>query len=275
MPTVLTRLLASLGIVFAGIPAHGPLLDPASGGCPPGMQHVSGDAWDASTDFGEALQDMTCSSWISRDFPARCRQFDPPAWSSTRDSHLRRKHLDFCIDRYEWPNREGSDPEVMYTYYDAVRECMAVGKRLCDEEEWTFACEGEEGLPYPYGYSRDSESCVIDRPWIEPDYSRMFSPARPEVQEAELARLWQGVPSGSMPKCLSTTGVYDMTGNVDEWTTSTRRTGYRSILKGGYWGPVRARCRPSTRNHNEWHRNYQTGFRCCVSLFQSNETQEY
>ena len=31
---------------------------------------------------------------------------------------------------------------------------------------------------------------------------------------------WQGVPSGSLPKCKSPFGVYDMTGNVDEYTKS-------------------------------------------------------
>lgn len=260
---LLTRIFAGISLL---LPSNTPVLDiraqPTTGPCPANMQHVQGDAWESATDFGEALQDMACTSWISRDFPARCRQFDPMMWGRIRDKNLRRKHLDFCIDKYEWPNREGADPEVMYTYYDAARECMSVGKRLCDEEEWTFACEGEDATPYPHGYDRDG-SCNVDRPWIEPDYTRLFTPTRPDLQSVELNRLWQGVPSGSMPKCLSSTGVYDMTGNVDEWTSSVRKTGYRSVLKGGYWGPVRTRCRPSTRAHNEWHKNYQAGFRCC------------
>jgi MYXO-CTERM domain-containing protein len=54
-----------------------------------------------------------------------------------------------------------------------------------------------------------------------------------------------------------------MTGNVDEWTHSARSTGFASVLKGGYWGPVRARCRPATRAHNEDFVAYQQGFRCC------------
>ncbi|MFS8071048.1 MAG: hypothetical protein ACMG6S_32165, partial [Byssovorax sp.] len=37
-----------------------------------------------------------------------------------------------------------------------------------------------------------------------------------------------------------------------------------SILKGGYWGPVRTRCRPATRSHDENHLFYQEGFRCCT-----------
>jgi hypothetical protein len=38
------------------------------------------------------------------------------------------------------------------------------------------------------------------------------------------------------------------------------------VFKGGYWGPVRARCRASTRVHNEDYAFYQQGFRCCASM---------
>lgn len=230
--------------------------------CPQGMVRVSGDALDASTDLGEALQDMSCVDWIDREFPARCGRFDEAVWVARRKL-LKRRRLDFCIDKHEWPNRPGGDPKVFVTYYDAQAACESVGKRLCSEEEWTYACEGDEGLSYPVGYSRNPSKCNIDRPWIPPDYDRLFSLSRPDLQDAELRRLWQGVPAGTT-SCVSPFGVHDMTGNVDEWTSSSRRTGYRSILKGGYWGPVRNRCRPSTRVHNEWHKNYQAGFRCCV-----------
>ena len=80
----------------------------------------------------------------------------------------------------------------------------------------------------------------------------------------ELDRLWQGLPSGSRPTCKSKTGVYDMTGNVDEWTKSSVPGERPSVLKGGYWGPVRTRCRPATKAHDETHTFYQQGFRCCA-----------
>jgi sulfatase modifying factor 1 len=82
----------------------------------------------------------------------------------------------------------------------------------------------------------------------------------------ELDHVWQGEPSGSRAACRSPLGVYDMTGNVDEWTQSTASRGYRSILKGGYWGQVRNRCRVSTRVHSEAFAYYQQGFRCCANL---------
>jgi|CZKU01.1.fsa_nt_gi hypothetical protein len=65
-------------------------------------------------------------------------------------------------------------------------------------------------------------------------------------------RHWQIVSSAS-----------EEPGNVDEWTTSVVPGERPSILKGGYWGPVRTRCRPSTRAHGETFAFYQQGFRCC------------
>jgi formylglycine-generating enzyme required for sulfatase activity len=83
---------------------------------------------------------------------------------------------------------------------------------------------------------------------------------------AEIDRLWQGEASGARSRCRSPFGVYDMTGNVDEWTVSVRPGERPSILKGGYWGPVRTRCRPSTRAHGEDYASYQQGFRCCADV---------
>jgi sulfatase modifying factor 1 len=74
-------------------------------------------------------------------------------------------------------------------------------------------------------------------------------------------------PSGGRESCVSPFGVHDTTGNVDEWVVNERgkekEKPYVSGLKGGYWGPVRDRCRPMTTDHNRWH-TYQIGFRCCA-----------
>jgi hypothetical protein len=72
---------------------------------------------------------------------------------------------DFCIDEYEAPNRPGG--EVWHHGYVSFREanaaCEAEGKRLCDADEWTLACEGPERLPYPYGWKRDNAACNVSR----------------------------------------------------------------------------------------------------------------
>jgi hypothetical protein len=229
------------------------------GACGSGMVEVRGMMMQ--TPLGDELQKSVCTKWINRDFPERCAEFDREKWLALA-AKLPKKEMHFCIDRYEYPNRKGEFPLIFADYNSAIGMCTEGGKRLCSETEWTFACEGEEAQPYPYGYVRDSDACVVDKPW------RQFHPeayAKPETRRLEFDRLWQGAPSGAKPKCRSPFGVYDMTGNVDEWTTASV-PGRKSILKGGYWGPVRTRCRPSTRAHGEEHAFYQQGLRCCTDL---------
>lgn len=234
-------------------------------GCGTGMVRVKGkyrlDLHGEATGEIERIQDGACTDWISKDFPARCRTFD----KSKIDEEIAKlptRDLDFCMDRFEYPNVLGQNPVIVVTFREADALCKKSSKRLCNENEWTFACEGEEVRPYPYGYTRDSQSCVVDRSW-RPFAEGALQPRDGAGARAELDRLWQAEPSGSRAACKSPFGVYDMTGNVDEWTRSARSTGFPSILKGGYWGPVRARCRPATRAHNEDFVAYQQGFRCC------------
>lgn len=224
--------------------------------------HIAGNSLPSRDDQVELLQDSTCVEWISTQFPARCARFDSVVWGKI-SSKLPKHHLDFCMDTYEFPNTKGEKPRVFVSYNNAKGVCGSFGKRLCTEEEWIFACEGEEGLPYPYGYERDTAACNIDHKWIEPNVKALQDPER---RVGELSRLWQGAPSGSMDLCVSPFGVHDMTGNIDELTTSVRKTGYRSVLKGGYWSTVRNRCRPSTRIHDENFAFYQEGFRCCSNI---------
>lgn len=235
-------------------------------GCPAGMVRVKGryrlELGGEATGEIERLQDAACTDWISKQFPARCRTFDA-AVIARETAKLPTRAMDYCIDRFEYPNVRGENPVIVVTFNEAEALCRSDRKRLCTEHEWTFACEGEEARPYPYGFTRDTTACVIDRPWRAFD-ERALASRGSDKAKGELDRLWQGEPSGSRAGCKSPFGVYDLTGNVDEWTRSARKTGYASILKGGYWGPVRARCRPATRAHGEEFVAYQQGFRCCA-----------
>jgi len=234
------------------------------GRCPAGMVEVQGQMMVEGSgyfDVVEALQRNACVKWINRTFPERCELFDAERWKAL-SADIPRRPMHFCIDRFEYPNRHGAYPWIMVDWNEASGLCARDGKRLCTELEWTFACEGDEALPYPYGYRRDPEACVIDHPWRPYDAEALFPPGTDRAR-AELDHLWQGEASGARPRCRSPFGVYDMTGNVDEWTTSVVPGERPSILKGGYWGPVRTRCRPSTRVHGENFMFYQQGFRCC------------
>ncbi len=200
----------------------------------------------------------TCTKYLVEERDV-CEKYAPDVLCEGRLSHRR-----FCIDVYEYPNLAGVVPAVMVDWNDARRACAVEGKRLCTTEEWEFACEGPQMWPYPYGIDRDPTACNIDRSWTLPEMEAFSDPWK--ISE-EVERLDKRVPSGALARCVSPFGVRDMTGNVDEWVWNEQGKvddkPYRSTLKGGYWGPIRARCRPITSTHNEWFAFYQVGFRCC------------
>ncbi len=226
--------------------------------CPPRMAFVDGVYCP--------FAGHRCVEWIDekRD---RCGAYAEPPLCEGKKQAKR-----YCIDRYEYPNLAGVKPSIMMNWFEAKAACEIEGKRLCTSSEWTLACEGEEILPHPYGYRRDTEACNLDRPrpTPEPDFEAF---SHPRLVGAEVARLDLRVASGTKPRCVSPYGAYDMTGNVDEWVVNEKHfeppspgheRPFISGLKGGYWGPIRARCRPITSAHNEWFRFYQVGFRCCA-----------
>jgi hypothetical protein len=226
-------------------PAPSPL--ETTGACPAGMLEVEGDYCP--------YIEQKCLRWLDPEQKMRCAEFAPTGKCASNTAHKK-----FCIDRFEYPNKPGEKPVIMKTWYEARDTCKSLGKRLCGESEWTLACEGQERLPYPYGYQRNAEACNIDKP--HPDVNEKAL-ADPRTRDAEVERLWQGEPSGSREACVSPYGVHDMTGNVDEWVVNESGKPYQSGLKGGYWGPVRTRCRPMTTAHGEDFSFYQIGFRCC------------
>jgi sulfatase modifying factor 1 len=174
----------------------------------------------------------------------RCTKFAPTKCTSAKIG------MQFWIDREEF-TEDGRIPVVSINWFEAKKTCEQRGKRLCTEQEWTFACEGEKQLPYPYGYERDSSTCNIDN----------------EELVANGKLIDRRATIDKFPNCLSPFDVHNMTGNVDEWVFSTRGSTtsvpYVSGLKGGWWGPLRNRCRPMTDGHNQAYKQEQIGFRCC------------
>lgn len=250
-----------------------------------GAMDASADAQNASTDSAVARTEMSsspaprASDGCPDDMLAvqgrYCNEVYEPCerWADNdRDQCLafvQRPHctgqrvaMSFCMDRYEWPNREGALPSVMVSYVEAEALCASRGRRLCTEDEWTFACSGEELLPYPYGRERSADACTIDLFARAPNKPLLHSSDR-ATREAEVERTYMATPSGSRPRCVSPFAVHDMTGNVDEWVRSTADWGQPSGLMGGFWGHVRNRCRAVTRAHGPLFRYYQIGFRCC------------
>lgn len=186
-----------------------------------------------------------CLEWST---PMRCAEFKKPTVC-----HGDTVAMNFCIDKYEAPNQEAVKPQLQVSWYEAKASCESQGKRLCVDKEWTQACRGNDNFPYPYGYVRDATACRIDLPWQ--DYTKHT-----------FEELDKTVPAGSMPKCVSGYGAYDLTGNGDEWAVSSGGTPYKSVMKGGHPHQVRNRCSPRTDGHNESFKFYISGYRCCKNI---------
>jgi sulfatase modifying factor 1 len=207
----------------------------------------------------------TCLDWIDKDATPtsnsgighlRCATFKNPSicLSTTR------KHLHFLMAKFEYPGTEGSYPLVGVNYYQAKSMAEKDGKRLCTEEEFNFACEGEEIHPYGYGdgYHRDSTICNIDKPWVD------FNNYSPETWNDVGGGIYQAVKSSSNSKCKTTTGIININGNIDELLDSENSK--NEVLSGGYWGPVRDRCLSKTKAHGKDFSFYQIGFRECANI---------
>lgn len=148
----------------------------------------------------------------------------------------------FCIDLYEYPNQPSGEPVVEKTWNQADSICAGEGKRLCTEGEWELACGGWKDAEFPYGGGYQESQCNT------------------QSQTIQL--------SGGKPGCRSPFGVFDLSGNVYEWTSSKWSSKYGDkVVKGGNWnsGAENSSCRarfgqPSTSVSKA------IGFRCCQSL---------
>jgi len=153
--------------------------------------------------------------------------------------HISVGTTDFCIDRYEWPNKKGALPKAYISLYQAMDTCVTAGKRLCTSDEWTIACTGPYGWKYPYSAEFQLYACVT---------------------HDTAAR-----PSGSKSECRGYFGVFDMSGNLAEWTStkSSKNIQFYNVM-GGFWesGP-QSGCFDARYSYYPQNRHNPVGFRCC------------
>jgi hypothetical protein len=158
--------------------------------------------------------------------------------------HIKIGSTSFCMDKYEWPDKKGAIPKSYVSVYQAMDTCAGAGKRLCTADEWTLACTGPYGWKYPYGSSYELYACVTND---------------------TMAR-----KSGSKSECRGYFDVYDMSGNLAEWT-STRSSKNKQFydVMGGFWESGKeSGCFDIRYSYFPQNRHNPVGFRCCKDAAQ-------
>jgi iron(II)-dependent oxidoreductase len=119
------------------------------------------------------------------------------------------------------PAFSGDDrPRENVTWYEANAFCASRGARLPTEAEWEYAARGPENRFFPWGNSWNSGNLV----WKENSGN-------------------QTANVGSYPGGTSWSGIQDMLGNVEEWTSSQYQLPYPYVPAISDQPPVD----PSTR----------------------------
>ena len=156
------------------------------------------------------------------------------------------------------PGREDY-PVVFATHDDAVAYAHSLGKDLPTEAMWERAARGAEGRTYPWG----------DEP---------VSPGRANYD----FHYGRTLPVGSFPAGATPEGVFDLAGNVKEWTSSRfekypggadyehwfnfpffsppyPEKDWRWVNRGGSWS-AQEKTMPSA--YRDSHAMHNAGFRC-------------
>lgn len=165
-------------------------------------------------------------------------------------------------------SRRGVKPQAHISRDQAEQACQNAGKRLCTDEEWIFACKGKRPTQYPYGNDRKDGFCNDHGvSSFNVYYGNGSDPPKElytwsNMNDPRLNQLDGGLaPTGTFKKCRNGFDVYDMVGNLHEWTAARDGT-----FRGGYYLDTHINgdgCDYRTTAHAPRYYDYSTGFRCC------------
>lgn len=150
--------------------------------------------------------------------------------------------------------REDDQPVVGVSWYAARTYCLWLSLmeskgqdinryRLPTEWEWEYAASGKEKRQYPWPKEKGEPNSKL----LNYD-----------------GNVGETTPVGSYPEGATPEGLYDMAGNVDEWTDSWYNEETRSarVVHGGSWYNSAEYCRSAFRSgYPPDYRNYFIGFR--------------
>ncbi len=194
----------------------------SAGRCGEGMVEIKGGEFK----MGSAANDLARDTWEQKLVPTPLKAY--------------------CIDRFEFPSKNGELPRGSVSWEQARALCSARSKRLCSEEEWEKACKGGQEARYPYGNQFSASSCNTKG-------------ARGSGKAAG---------SGTFEGCRSDYDVFDMSGNLKEWTSSNWAENVADkVVRGGSFSRPDWATRCSFReNFKPDFSDEQLGFRCCSDL---------
>ena len=117
------------------------------------------------------------------------------------------------IDAYEYPNAKDERPQPA-SFFQAASLCAAAGKRLCNPNEWRAACQAGQMRSFS---STDDLTAYDSRDHFGVRFCNVPGSAFSQFSSDPATQL---APSGSFPNCGGATGVFDLTGNIEEWVAA-------------------------------------------------------